>query len=324
MKKNVFVFSRLAAEHLDRLRSQFNVTVLDPKQGDVDAQLAAALPTTHGMIGVGRPLGEKQLAQATQLEVISSVSVGYDNYDLSYLNQRGIPLTNTPDVLTETTADLGFALIMAAARRTAELDAWTKAGQWKRTVDAQQFGVDVHGKKLGILGLGRIGAAIARRGHFGFNMDILYHGNSRKPELEQAFNARFCGFDELLGEADFVCVVVPLSDKTRKLIGKRELELMKPTGILVNIARGQVIDEAALVEALQEKRILAAGLDVYEKEPLAESPLFALPNAVTLPHIGSATHETRQAMAECALDNFEAALRGERPKNLVNPQAWKA
>lgn len=323
MKKNVFVFSRLAPEHLDRLRSQFNVTVLDPKQGDVDAQLAAALPTTHGMIGVGRPLGEKQLAQATQLEVISSVSVGYDNYDLNYLNQRGIPLTNTPDVLTETTADLGFALIMAAARRTAELDAWTKAGQWKRTVDAQQFGVDVHGKKLGILGLGRIGAAIARRGRFGFNMDILYHGNHRKPELEAEFGARFCGFDELLSEADFVCVVVPLSDKTRQLIGKRELELMKPTGILVNIARGQVIDEAALVEALQDKRILAAGLDVYEKEPLAESPLFALPNAVTLPHIGSATHETRRAMAECALDNFEAALRGERSKNLVNPQVWK-
>lgn len=323
MKKNVFVFSRLAPEHLDRLRSQFNVTVLDPKQGDVDAQLAAALPTTHGMIGVGRPLGEKQLAQATQLEVISSVSVGYDNYDLNYLNQRGIPLTNTPDVLTETTADPGFALIMAAARRTAELDAWTKAGQWKRTVDAQQFGVDVHGKKLGILGLGRIGAAIARRGRFGFNMDILYHGNHRKPELEAEFGARFCGFDELLGEADFVCVVVPLSDKTRQLIGKRELELMKPTGILVNIARGQVIDEAALVEALQDKRILAAGLDVYENEPLAESPLFALPNAVTLPHIGSATHETRRAMAECALDNFEAALRGERPKNLVNPQVWK-
>ncbi len=230
MKKNVFVFSRLAPAHLDRLRDQFNVPVLDPKQGDIDAQLAAALPETHGMIGVGRPLGAKQLAQATQLEVISSVSVGYDNYDLDYLNQRGIPLTNTPDVLTETTADLGFALMMAAARRTAELDAWTKAGQWKRTVDAQQFGVDVHGKKLGILGLGRIGAAIARRGRFGFNMDILYHGNSRKPELEQELGARFCGFDELLGEADFVCVVVPLGAKTRKLIGTRELDLMKPTG----------------------------------------------------------------------------------------------
>ncbi|MNP13670.1 Glyoxylate/hydroxypyruvate reductase B [compost metagenome] len=181
----------------------------------------------------------------------------------------------------------------------------------------------MYGKKLGILGLGRIGAAIARRGHFGFGMQVLYHGNNRKPELEQEFAARYCGFDELLAEADFVCLVVPLSDATRKLIGKRELELMKPSAILVNISRGQVIDEAALVEALQEKRILGAGLDVYEKEPLVESPLFALPNAVTLPHIGSATHETRRAMAECALDNFEAALRGERPRNLVNPQVWR-
>ncbi|MCY1282628.1 Glyoxylate/hydroxypyruvate reductase B [compost metagenome] len=323
MKKNVFVFSRLAPEHLDRLRSQFNVTVLDPKLGDVDAQYAAALPETHGMIGVGRPLGAKQLEQAGKLEVISSVSVGYDNYDLAYLDQRGIPLTNTPDVLTESTADLGFALLLSTARRIAELDAWTRAGEWKRTVDTPQFGVDVHGKKLGIIGFGRIGAAIARRGHFGFGMQVLYHGRERKPELEQIYQARHCSLDELLGEADFVVLVVPLSDATRKLIGKRELELMKPGAILVNISRGQVVDEAALVEALREKRILGAGLDVYEKEPLTESPLFALPNAVTLPHIGSATHETRRAMAECALENFEAALRGERPRNLVNPQVWK-
>ncbi|MCY1394984.1 Glyoxylate/hydroxypyruvate reductase B [compost metagenome] len=323
MKKNVFVFSRLAPEHLDRLRSQFNVTVLDPKLGDVDAQYAAALPETHGMIGVGRPLGAKQLEQAGKLEVISSVSVGYDNYDLAYLDQRGIPLTNTPDVLTESTADLGFALLLSSARRIAELDAWTRAGEWKRTVDTPQFGVDVHGKKLGIIGFGRIGAAIARRGHFGFGMQVLYHGRERKPELEQIYQARHCSLDELLGEADFVVLVVPLSDATRKLIGKRELELMKPGAILVNISRGQVVDEAALVEALREKRILGAGLDVYEKEPLTESPLFALPNAVTLPHIGSATHETRRAMAECALENFEAALRGERPRNLVNPQVWK-
>ncbi|MCF3994661.1 bifunctional glyoxylate/hydroxypyruvate reductase B, partial [Pseudomonas aeruginosa] len=168
MKKNVFVFSRLAPEHLERLQRQFNVRVLEPKQGDIDAQYAAALPDTHGMIGVGRPLGARQLEQAKQLEVISSVSVGYDNYDLDYLNRRGIALTNTPDVLTETTADLGFALLISAARRVAELDAWVKAGNWKRTVDAPQFGTDVYGKKLGILGLGRIGAAIARRGRFGF------------------------------------------------------------------------------------------------------------------------------------------------------------
>lgn len=319
MKKNVFVFSRLSAEHLQRLRRNFNVSVLDPA-GDIDDQYAAALPEAHGLLGVGRPFGRAQLAQARQLEVISTISVGYDNYELSYLNERGILLTNTPGVLTETTADLGFTLLMAAARRVPELDAWVKAGHWQAPVGPAQFGCDVHGKTLGILGLGNIGAAIARRGRFGFNMEVLYHGNSRKPALEQELGARYCGFDELLGEADFVVLVVPLSAQTRQLIGRRELALMKPGAILVNVARGPVVDEAALVEALQGGQIRAAGLDVYEKEPLRESPLFALPNVVTLPHVGSATHETRQAMAELALDNLERALLGGTPRHRVNPQ----
>ena len=319
MKKNVFVFSRLSPEHQERLRQNFNVTVLDPS-GDIEAQYAAALPEAHGLLGVGRPFGRAQLAQAGQLEVISTISVGYDNYELAYLDERGILLTNTPDVLTETTADLGFALLMAAARRVPELDAWVKAGHWQAPVGPAQFGSDVHGKTLGILGLGNIGAAIARRGHFGFGMDVLYHGNSRKPQLEQELGARYCGFDELLGEADFVVVVVPLNAQTRHLIGRRELALMKPSAILVNVARGPVVDEQALVEALQERQIQAAGLDVYEKEPLRESPLFALPNVVTLPHVGSATHETRRAMAELALDNLERALLGGVPRHMVNLQ----
>lgn len=319
MKKNVFVFSRLSPEHQQRLRQNFNVTVLDPA-GDIDAQYAAALPEAHGLLGVGRPFGRAQLAQAGQLEVISTISVGYDNYDLAYLNERGILLANTPDVLTETTADLGFTLLMAAARRVPELDAWVKAGHWQAPVGPGQFGSDVHGKTLGILGLGNIGAAIARRGRFGFNMEVLYHGNSRKPALEQELDARYCGFNELLGAADFVVLVVPLSAATRHLIGRRELALMKPGAILVNVARGPVVDEAALVEALQNGQIRAAGLDVYEKEPLRESPLFALPNVVTLPHVGSATHETRLAMAELALDNLERALLGGTPRHVVNPQ----
>ena len=319
MKKNVFVFSRLSPEHQERLRQNFNVTVLDPA-GDIDAQYAAALPEAHGLLGVGRPFGRVQLAQAGQLEVISSISVGYDNYELSYLNERGILLTNTPDVLTETTADLGFTLLMAAARRVPELDAWVKAGHWQAPVGPAQFGSDVHGKTLGILGLGNIGAAIARRGRFGFNMQVLYSGNSRKPALEQELGARYCAFDELLGAADFVVLVVPLSAATHHLIGRRELALMKPSAILVNVARGPVVDEQALVEALQNRQIQAAGLDVYEKEPLRESPLFALPNVVTLPHVGSATHETRRAMAELALDNLERALLGGTPQHMVNPQ----
>lgn len=290
----------------ERLQQDFNVILPNPKLGDINAQFNEALPEAHGLIGVGRKLGRAQLEGAAKLEVVSSVSVGYDNYDLDYFNERGIALTNTPDVLTESTADLGFSLIMGCARRTAELDAWTKAGHWQA-----------------IVGLGNIGAAIARRGRFGFNMQVLYAGNSRKPALEQELGAQYRSLEQLLGEADFVCIVVPLSDATRKLIGARELKLMKPSAFLINIARGPVVDEAALVEALQNGTIRGAGLDVYEKEPLSESPLFALPNALTLPHIGSATAETREAMANRAMDNLRAALLGERPRDLVNPQVWK-
>jgi gluconate 2-dehydrogenase len=323
MKKTVLAFSRITPAMAERLQHDFNVIVPNPKLGDIAAQFNEALPEAHGLIGVGRKLGRAQLEGAGKLEVVSSVSVGYDNYDLDYFNERGIALTNTPDVLTESTADLGFALIMGCARRTAELDAWTKAGHWQATVGPAQFGSDVHGKKLGIVGLGNIGAAIARRGRFGFNMQVLYTSNSRKAALEQELGAQFRSLDELLAEADFVCLVVPLSDATRKLIGARELKLMKPSAFLVNIARGPVVDEAALVEALQEGTIRGAGLDVYEKEPLGDSPLFKLPNALTLPHIGSATAETREAMANRAIDNLRSALLGERPQDLVNPQVWK-
>ncbi|KIH85257.1 2-hydroxyacid dehydrogenase [Pseudomonas batumici] len=323
MKKTVLAFSRVTPAMVEHLRQDFEVIVPDPKHGDLNAQFNEALPHAHGLIGVGRKLGRAQLENASKLEVVSSVSVGYDNYDLAYFNERGIMLTNTPDVLTESTADLGFALLMSSARRVAELDAWTKAGQWQATVSPALFGGDVHGKTLGIVGMGNIGAAVARRGHLGFNMPILYSGNSRKPELEQQLGAQFRSLDALLAEADFVVLVVPLSDKTRHLISRRELGLMKPDAILVNISRGPVVDEPALIQALQDGTIRGAGLDVYEKEPLAESPLFQLKNAVTLPHIGSATHETREAMANRALANLRSALLGERPRDLVNPQAWK-
>jgi gluconate 2-dehydrogenase len=323
MKKTVLAFSRVSPEMAERLARDFDVIVPDPKLGDLNAQFNEALPKCHGMIGAGKQLGREQLAAATQLEVVSSTSVGYDNYDVSYFNERSIMLTNTPDVLTESTADLGFSLIMSSARRVAELDAWTKAGNWKRSVEAPQFGTDVHGKTLGIVGMGNIGAAVARRGRLGFNMPILYSGNSRKPELEQELGAQFRSLDELLAEADFVCLVVPLSEKTKHLISSRELGLMKSSAILINIARGPIVDEAALIEALQNGTIRGAGLDVYEKEPLSDSPLFKLSNAVTLPHIGSATTETRQAMADLAYTNLRAALLGEKPQNLVNPQVWK-
>ncbi|MDU9389836.1 D-glycerate dehydrogenase [Pseudomonas sp. zfem002] len=323
MKKTVLAFSRITPTMAERLRQDFNVIVPDPKHGDIAAQFNEALPEAHGLIGAGRKLGQAQLEGALKLEVVSSVSVGYDNYDVAYLSERGIALTNTPDVLTESTADLGFSLIMSSARRVAELDAWTKAGNWKATVAPSQFGSDVHGKTLGIVGAGNIGAAIARRGRLGFGMPVLYSGNSRKPALEQELGARFVSLETLLAEADFVCLVVPLSAQTRHLIGAEQLRQMKRSAFLINVSRGPVVDEAALVEALQNGTIRGAGLDVYEKEPLSESPLFALSNAVTLPHVGSATAETREAMANRAIDNLRAALLGERPRDLVNPQVWK-
>ncbi|KTT41622.1 bifunctional glyoxylate/hydroxypyruvate reductase B [Pseudomonas oryzihabitans] len=318
-KKHVVVYNRLPESLVERLREQFTVEVI-PFSANIDL-FAASAAKAQGLIGASRKLGEKELEMATTLEAIASVSVGYDSYDLDYLTGRGILLTNTPDVLTETTADLGFTLLMSAARRVPELDAFVKAGLWRKGIGEEHYGTDIHGRTLGIVGAGRIGAAIAKRGHFGFDMPILYSANSAKPELEEQMGAQRRELDELLQEADFICLVVPLSAATEKLIGARELGLMKSNAILINLARGAVVDEPALIEALRSGQIRGAGLDVYTQEPLEASPLFELPNVVTLPHIGSATHETRYAMAERAVNNLIAALTGERPTDLVNPKA---
>ncbi len=318
-KKHVVVFNRLPETLVERLREHFSVEVI-PASANIDL-FAASAAKAQGLIGASRKLGEKELEMATTLEAIASVSVGYDSYDVDYLTERGILLSNTPDVLTDTTADLGFTLLVSAARRVPELDAFVKAGHWRKGIGEEHFGTDIHGRTLGIVGAGRIGAAIAKRGHFGFDMPILYTANSAKPELEEQMGAQRRELDDLLKEADFVCLVVPLSTATEGLIGARELGLMKSSAILINLARGPVIDEPALIEALRQGQIRGAGLDVYTREPLEASPLFELPNVVTLPHIGSATHETRYAMAERAVNNLIAALNGERPTDLVNPAA---
>ena len=318
-KKHVVVFNRLPETLVERLREHFSVEVISAS-ANIDL-FAASAAKAQGLIGASRKLGEKELEMATTLEAIASVSVGYDSYDVDYLTERGILLTNTPDVLTDTTADLGFTLLVSAARRVPELDAFVKAGHWRKGIGEEHFGTDIHGRTLGIVGAGRIGAAIAKRGHFGFDMPILYTANSAKPELEEQMGAQRRELDDLLKEADFVCLVVPLSAATEGLIGARELGLMKSSAILINLARGPVIDEPALIEALRQGQIRGAGLDVYTREPLEASPLFELPNVVTLPHIGSATHETRYAMAERAVNNLIAALTGERPTDLVNPAA---
>ncbi|MCU4315649.1 D-glycerate dehydrogenase [Acinetobacter bereziniae] len=318
MKQKVVVFSQIDSEILSRLNYQFKVVVLDPKKGDINQQIRTEVVDADAMIGAGRLLNETNLATAQQLKIISSVSVGYDNYDLAYLNQKKIWLANTPHVLTETTADLAFTLLMSAARKVPSLDHWTKQGEWKRTISPAQFGQDIFGKTLGIIGLGHIGAAIARRGFYGFNMNILYHNRREKIEVAQQFNARYKSLEDLLEQSDFVVTAVDLNQQSQALIGAAELKLMQKHAIFINISRGSVVDEQALIDALSNQQIFAAGLDVYQKEPLAESPLFQLENVVTLPHIGSATAETRKKMAELAYQNLIDALAGHMPRYLVN------
>ncbi|CAM9362691.1 2-hydroxyacid dehydrogenase [Acinetobacter bereziniae] len=318
MKQKVVVFSQIDSEILSRLNHQFKVVVLDPKKGDMNQQIRTEVVDADAMIGAGRLLNETNLATAQQLKIISSVSVGYDNYDLVYLNQKKIWLANTPHVLTETTADLAFTLLMSAARKVPSLDHWTKQGEWKRTISPAQFGQDIFGKTLGIIGLGHIGAAIARRGFYGFNMNILYHNRREKIEVAQQFNAQYKSLEDLLEQSDFVVTAVDLNQQSQALIGAAELKLMQKHAIFINISRGSVVDEQALIDALTNQQIFAAGLDVYQKEPLAESPLFQLENVVTLPHIGSATAETRKKMAELAYQNLIDALAGHMPRYLVN------
>ncbi len=320
MKQKVVVFSQIDTDIQNKLEQNYQVSYIQPKLGDVNQQLLQQVQDADGMIGAGRLLNRDNLASATRLKIISSVSVGYDNYELDYLNEKKIYLSHTPHVLTETTADLAFTLLMSAARKVAYLDQWTKQGQWQRTVGEAQFGMDIFGKTLGIIGLGHIGAAIARRGFYGFNMNILYHNRREKPELAQGLNAKYCQLEELLQRSDFVVVAVDLNADSKALIATAELAKMQSHAVLVNISRGSVIDEQALISALKAKQVFAAGLDVYQKEPLKESELFQLDNVVTLPHVGSATAATRKKMAELAYQNLVDALEGRVPRYVVNPK----
>ncbi len=308
---------------MQRLQDRADVTLIERLDAQGLDQLRAALPQAQGLLGASLKLDAQWLDLAPRLEAIASVSVGIDNYDLDYLTARHILLTNTPDVLTETTADTGFALILASARRVVELAIRVRNGQWQKNIGPEHFGTDVHGKTLGIIGMGRIGEALAQRGHFGFGMPVIYHSHSPKPAVEARFGARYRSLKALLQEADFICLTLPLTAETQGLIGAEQFALMRTDSIFINISRGKVVDEAALIHALQQGQIRGAGLDVFEREPLdPASPLLTLDNVVATPHIGSATIETREAMARCAVDNLLAALDGQRPPNLVNPSAF--
>lgn len=259
-------------------------------------------------------------AAAGRLRVVSTCAVGYDNIDVPAATARGIMVCNTPGVLTETTADLAWSLIMSAGRRIVEGDRYLRAGKWKSWSPQLMLGQDIHAATLGIIGFGRIGQAVARRAR-GFGMEVLYSDPVRQIESEKSIGARFVELPELFRRSDFVSIHAPLTPETRHMIGANELALMKPAAVLVNTARGPIVDEAALAQALREKRIFAAGLDVFEAEPLPqESPLLGLENVVLLPHIGSASVVTRTRMACMAAENLVAGLSGQRPPYLVNEE----
>jgi glyoxylate/hydroxypyruvate/2-ketogluconate reductase len=319
MKKKIILYRDIPAQERLRLDEQFNVTFFNGINEDNKDAFKAALADAEGLIGSSTDMSPELLDLAPKLKAASTISVGTDQYNLAYLAKRDIPLMHTPGVLNETTADTMFTLIMCAARRAVELSNMVREGRWNSNIGESLYGTDVHGKTLGIIGMGRIGYAIAKRGHFGFDMKIQYSNRSRKPDAEQNLNATYMEMEELLQTSDFVCVMTPLTPDTERLIGAKEFAMMKKSAIFINGSRGKVIDEAALVEALSNGTIRAAGLDVFEVEPLpSDSPLCKLDNAVLFPHIGSATAETRLAMITCAVDNLINALNGDISQNCAN------
>lgn len=262
------------------------------------------------------------LRSSPDLKVVSNVAVGVDNIDVQAATKHGVMVTNTPGVLTETTADFAWALLMATARQLVEGDRFVRAGKWKEWMLMGFLGHDVYGKTLGICGLGRIGGALARRAQ-GFDMRILYTQRRRNEAKDQALRATYVDKTTLLRESDFVVLLMPLTPETRYYIGRKELNTMKRTAIIINAARGPIVDEKALVEVLKAKRIAGAGLDVFEREPKVERGLLRLHNVVLAPHIASASMETRTKMACMAVENCVAAVTGQRPPNLVNPEILK-
>jgi glyoxylate reductase len=317
MPEKVLVTREIPSAGL-RALEPFDVRVLHerpPERGE----LLDAVRGVSGILSTATEKmdGELMDAAGEDLKVIANMAVGYDNVDVEAAAERGIVVTNTPGVLDETTADVAFMLLLAAARRLGEGERLLRAGRWEWWGPKQLMGRDVWGKRLGIVGFGRIGQAVARRAR-GFGMEVLYHNRSRKEEAEQELGARYVEFDELLETVDFVSVHTPLTDETHHLIGPKELGRMKPTAVLVNTSRGPVVDEAALADALAAGRIFAAGLDVYEEEPKVHPKLLELENVVLAPHIGSASVETRDRMAALAAENLAAVLRGEDPKTPVN------
>ncbi|MEK4566031.1 D-glycerate dehydrogenase [Alkalihalobacillus sp. FSL R5-0424] len=321
MMPKVIVYSRVPEDVLACLKETCEVTYYEKLTDENYSDFMKELTEAEGVLGSGLKVDRELLEKAPKLSVVCNTTVGYDNLVLNDLNEFGVLATNTPEVLDDTVADTMMSLILATRRRIVELDHLVKNGEWRASVTPELFGLDVHHKKLGIIGMGRVGQTLAKRAAAGFDMDILYHNRSRNQWAEDTYDATYCTLEDLLKESDIVCLLTPLTKETQDLMGREQFSLMKKDAVFVNGSRGQTVDEEALLHALENGEIYAAGLDVFREEPVpAAHPLLKLKNVVTLPHIGSATSETRNKMAKLAADNLVAALTGKDPLTPINPE----
>ena len=324
-KPKILVARSIFPDALAALHESFEVIDNQADRVFTPAELQKYLSEVDAALVAGSErIDANALAQAKKLKIVANISVGYNNFDVPAITAAGVMATNTPDVLTNTTADFGFALLMATARRVTESEHWIRNGQWDQwSITNNPLGMDIHGSTLGIIGMGRIGQGIAKRA-LGFGMKVIYNNRRRLPEAdEMACGATYVDKESLLRQADHVILVLPYSADNHHTIGAKEIALMKPTATLVNIARGGIVDDVALAQALREKKIFAAGLDVFEGEPVVHPDLLKLSNVVLAPHIASGTEKTRRALVDLAIQNVRAALAGDRPPSLINPEVLK-
>ena len=324
-KPKILVARAIFPEALAKLEESFEVRSNQADQIFTPEELKKELSGVVGALVAGSErIDAAALSQAQNLRVVANISVGYNNFDVPAINAAGVMATNTPDVLTDTTADFGFALLMATARRITESEHWLRGGNWtKWSIINNPLGVDVHHSTIGIIGMGRIGQGIAKRA-LGFGMKVIYHNRSRLSETDEtSYQASYVSKEELLRTADHIVLVLPYTPENHHTIGVKEIALMKPTATLINIARGGIVDDVALAAALKAGKIFAAGLDVFEGEPTVHPELLKLSNVVLSPHIASATEKTRRSMVDLAIENLRAALNGKKPPSLINAEAFK-